>query len=118
MTIQQKNYVAVVSVPANPSAGTPGVLFHNSTDGKPYYDDGTAIQQIARSSDLSSKQDTLVAGSGINITGNTISATGAGVQNLFVQNTAPVSPPTTYVWIQTGLGTSGTDFTFWFEDGQ
>jgi hypothetical protein len=22
-----------------------------------------------------------------------------------------------YLWIQTGLGSSGTDFTFWFEDG-
>lgn len=40
-----------------------------------------------------------------------------GSNNLFVQNGAPGSPPATYLWIQTGLGTGGTDMTFWVEDG-
>jgi len=34
---------------------------------------------------------------------------------LFVQGAAPVAPPPTYLWIQTGLG-AGTDMTFWIED--
>lgn len=120
MTTKQTSYVAVVGVPSNPSPGTPGVIFHNTTDQKPYYDDGTTIEQIARQSDLATKQNTLTAGSGISIVGNTISATGGGggTQNLFVQNASPVSPPSTYLWVQTGLGTSGNDFTFWIEDGQ
>lgn len=42
---------------------------------------------------------------------------GAGVQNVFISPTAPVSPASpTYVWVQTGLG-DGTDVTFWIEDG-
>jgi hypothetical protein len=42
----------------------------------------------------------------------------AGVeQNLFVQPTAPISPPSTYLWIQTGLGAGGSEFTMWIEDG-
>lgn len=120
MTTKQTSYVAVVNVPSNPSPGNAGVIFHNTTDSAPYYDDGTVVEKIARSSDLATKQNTLTAGTGISIVGNTISATGGGggTQNLFVQNTAPISPPSTYMWIQTGLGTSGTDFTFWIEDGQ
>jgi hypothetical protein len=41
----------------------------------------------------------------------------AGSTSLYIQNAAPSSPPTTYLWIQTGLGLSGTDMTFWVEDG-
>lgn len=40
----------------------------------------------------------------------------AGIQNLFIQNAAPSSPPAAYVWFQTGLG-AGTDLSVWFEDG-
>lgn len=40
----------------------------------------------------------------------------SGVQKVFVQTTAPVSPPASYLWIQTGLG-AGHDVTFWYEDG-
>jgi hypothetical protein len=43
--------------------------------------------------------------------------TGSGGGNLFVQNAAPSSPPATYLWVQTGLGTGGTDMTFWVQDG-
>jgi hypothetical protein len=35
---------------------------------------------------------------------------------LFIQNAAPLNPPPTYLWIQTGIGL-GTDLTFWVEDG-
>jgi hypothetical protein len=33
----------------------------------------------------------------------------------YVQETAPTPPPgqTEYLWVQTGLGVSGNDFTFW-----
>lgn len=33
----------------------------------------------------------------------------------YVQPTAPTPPPgqTSYLWVQTGLGVSGNDFTFW-----
>lgn len=38
---------------------------------------------------------------------------------LFIQPTAPnVDTGQKYQWIQTGLGDSGNDFTFWFEDGE
>lgn len=37
---------------------------------------------------------------------------------IFVQPTAPTPTGSPYLWIQTGLGPSGTDFTFWIEDGQ
>lgn len=40
-----------------------------------------------------------------------------GPQNLFIQNLAPVTSMATYLWIQTGLGGSGIDMTFWAEDG-
>lgn len=36
---------------------------------------------------------------------------------IFIQPTAPVTALTTYLWVQTGLGTSGEDCTFWIEDG-
>ena len=36
--------------------------------------------------------------------------------SIFVQNVPPPSPPSSYLWIQTGLG-SGHDMTFWIEDG-
>ena len=37
-------------------------------------------------------------------------------QPIFISNSAP-SASGKYLWIQTGLGDLGTDFTFWFEDG-
>jgi hypothetical protein len=40
-----------------------------------------------------------------------------GDPNMFVQNTAPVGASSTYLWVQTGQGSSGKDFTFWIEDG-
>lgn len=36
--------------------------------------------------------------------------------NLFIQPTAPAPTAVTYLWIQTGLGLSGIDMTFWVED--
>jgi len=36
--------------------------------------------------------------------------------SLFIQDTAPTSLSSKYMWIQTGLG-DGTDFTVWFENG-
>lgn len=44
-------------------------------------------------------------------------ATGpAGVQNLFIGPDAPLTPPASYLWIETGLGL-GEDMTFWVESG-
>ncbi len=40
-----------------------------------------------------------------------------GEQNVFIQNAAPVGPPSTYLWMQTGLGVNGKDFSLWIEDG-
>lgn len=40
-----------------------------------------------------------------------------GPQNLFVQNTTPVTAEPTYMWIQTGLGPGLDEYTIWFEDG-
>ena len=40
-----------------------------------------------------------------------------GAMNVFISPTAPPTPPATYLWIQTGLGASGIDMTFWVEDG-
>ena len=37
--------------------------------------------------------------------------------NVVVSETAPAFPPSTYLWVQTGLGDTGEDFTFWIEDG-
>jgi hypothetical protein len=36
---------------------------------------------------------------------------------IYVQNSKPVSSRP-HLWIQTGLGSSGTDMTFWVEDGK
>jgi len=42
----------------------------------------------------------------------------AGVQQVFVQNAAPsVTAGTQYIWVQTGLGDSSNEVTFWIEDG-
>ncbi len=46
-----------------------------------------------------------------------IGSGGGAAQNVFIQNTAPVAPPSTYLWMQTGLGVSGKDFSLWVEDG-
>ena len=37
--------------------------------------------------------------------------------NVFISPVTPSNPPSQYLWIQTGLGAAGTDFTFWFQDG-
>lgn len=36
---------------------------------------------------------------------------------IYIQHDAPANPPTKYLWIQTGIGSGGNDWTFWFEDG-
>lgn len=43
---------------------------------------------------------------------------GGGEVNTHVGPTAPVGMVAPYLWVQTGLGSDGTDFTFWIEDGQ
>lgn len=40
--------------------------------------------------------------------------TGPGV---YVQSTAPAFDGVPALWVQTGLGSTGKDFTFWIEDG-
>lgn len=40
----------------------------------------------------------------------------AGPSNLYVQQTQPATTQSS-LWIQTGLGDDGHDFTFWVEDG-
>lgn len=42
--------------------------------------------------------------------------TEAHAQNVFISPTAPVSPPTTYMWVQTQIGPEN-NFTIWIEDG-
>ena len=73
--VQQTNYVAVVSVPSNPSPGNPGVIFHNSGDNSPYYDDGTTVQKIPRMSEVSTP-------------------------NVFIQQTEPVAA-SPFIWYKT-----------------
>ena len=41
---------------------------------------------------------------------------GTSDRNVFIQPSAPATSEPTYLWIQTGLGVSGTDMTFWVED--
>jgi hypothetical protein len=41
-----------------------------------------------------------------------------GKDNLFISNTVPTPPGIPYLWIETGLGSDGSGFTFWIEDGQ
>ena len=41
----------------------------------------------------------------------------AGTSSLYIQTSSPTNPTATYLWVQTGLGLSGTDMTFWVEDG-
>lgn len=41
---------------------------------------------------------------------------GGAEQNLFVQPDAPSAPPSTYMWVQTGMN-GGSDFTIWINDG-
>lgn len=36
---------------------------------------------------------------------------------LYIQNEQPETNAENYMWIQTGIGPDGNDFTFWFEDG-
>lgn len=44
--------------------------------------------------------------------------TGAqGPSPVYVQDAAPVGPPSRYMWVQTGLGVGGVDFTIWIETG-
>ena len=38
-----------------------------------------------------------------------------GPPEVFIQASAPVSARD-YIWIQTGIGPGGEDFTIWFED--
>lgn len=41
----------------------------------------------------------------------------ANGEAIYVGPTAPTDVVGNYVWVETGLGVSGTDFTFWIEDG-
>ena len=41
----------------------------------------------------------------------------SGYLSVYVSPEPPELPPPTYIWIQTELGPTGDDFTFWFEDG-
>ncbi len=58
-----------------------------------------------------------VGKNGFVITGKTGRQGVPGPQNLFVQNTAPVTDQASYLWIQTGLGDDGSDCTIFVEDG-
>ena len=40
----------------------------------------------------------------------------AGEQSVYVQPTQPTGLTRDYLWVQTGLGPTGTDWTLWFED--
>ncbi len=40
----------------------------------------------------------------------------ASGSNVFIQGSSPETPGP-FMWVQTGLGSSGTDMTFWIEDG-
>ena len=68
--------------------------------------------------DTSTDTLTLVAGSNVTITTNaasdaiTISASGGGSQEVFIQTTQP-SPAGPALWVQTGLGRGGESFTLW-----
>ena len=37
---------------------------------------------------------------------------------LYIRDSNPPGSSNPYLWIQTGLGSSGTDMTFWVEDGK
>ncbi len=41
----------------------------------------------------------------------------AGPETLFIGPDAPETDEPTYLWVQTGLGDEGDDFTIWIEDG-
>mgnify|MGYP003506435482 CR=1 FL=1 len=82
-----------VKVPSLPPASPEleGATYYLASTGHPYWCDGTAWFDM-------------------------LAASVGGTQNVWVQPTPPVIP-TTGLWIQTGLGVSGTDITFWIEDG-
>lgn len=40
-----------------------------------------------------------------------------GPSSVYVQDGAPVGPPSKYMWVQTGVGVGGLDFTIWLETG-
>jgi hypothetical protein len=40
-----------------------------------------------------------------------------GDKPVFVQATPPTPPGGNYLWVQTGLGPTGDNVTFWIEDG-
>lgn len=43
---------------------------------------------------------------------------GVGLQEIFVQPTAPtVVPPRDHIWIQTGVGVGGFGWIIWFDNG-
>lgn len=44
------------------------------------------------------------------------SSGGSGTQVVFVQDAAPATSLTRYLWVQTNMG-AGEDITFWVEDG-
>ncbi len=41
-----------------------------------------------------------------------------GITPLYIQNTNPGKSSSPHLWIQTGLGPSESDMTFWIEDGK
>lgn len=45
-----------------------------------------------------------------------VSTTGAGGSQVYVQDNTPTISTSPFLWIQTGLGTDGEDFTVWFND--
>lgn len=40
-----------------------------------------------------------------------------GPSPVYVQDAAPTGTPAAYMWVQTGIGVGGTNFTIWLETG-
>ncbi len=49
--------------------------------------------------------------------GNIVTIGPRGPGNLYIQPSAPTAPVVPNMWVQTGLGPTGQDFTIWIEDG-
>lgn len=93
-----------MSVAYADSAAGAALADHVATDASDAELAAEAARATGAEAGLDSRVDALEATAGLD------------TSPVFIGADAPISPPATYVWFETGLG-DGTDFTLWIEDG-
>lgn len=94
-----------------PTAGTTTISVAYTPGAEHVYKNGS---KLIRGADYTATTGTTIVLSAATVTDDVLQVVVNGTPNVFVQNTTPTFPVGVQsFWVQTGLGVSGNDFTFW-----